>query len=759
MQERNKDQILPEIFLSNKITEGGNMRILPVIHGYPPFYMAGSEVYTYNLAKELAKTNDVFVFHRIEDKTKPLYQVADTTKDGVNIRYINNYEPDNATFYDKYLNPVVDDAFRDYVKLVKPDVVHIGHLSHLSTQIPIIAKREFGLPVLFTIHDFWMFCHRGQLINPKDWQICPLPNIGQCTECAAFHYKKPDFSTELIKERDEHIRNALECIDVFFAPSHTLENFYINMGVDPDKIFYSKYGFNISKIHKSPKSLHDKITFGFTGRIIHTKGVHLLCEAFSKVHGNARLVIWGDYDSEYGQDLVEKYSCCGIEFKGAYHNDKLQEVLDSFDVLVCPSIWLENAPLVIQEAQAAEIPVLVSDKGGMAELVHDGIDGFTFKLGDANDLRSKMQDIIDNPQKLLNLKAPVEKVRSIKEDADFCVQKYKELSKTQIVYLHRPAPWRVTFITNPDKCNLHCKMCDTFSADNRSRLTKSPRSEMDFAVIEKAVNLLAPHGLKEIIPSTMGEPLLYSHFEELVDLCRKNNIRMNLTTNGTFPKGVEFWAPKLLEVISDVKFSINGINPEINESIMCGIDTGKQLRNIKRYLDLRKELGKNSTVTLQCTFMKSNLYELKNIILWGIEHGVDRIKGHHLWKTADSLESEMLRTKENAPLWNTVCEECRQTAEGKIKLENFTPVDLNEPALDSSDTICQFLGKELWIEYDGSYQICCCPDEVRREFGDFGNVAELSPLEMWSGRKYRDFIANWGESENCKKCNMRRKRS
>ena len=734
------------------------MRVLIVIHGYPPFYMAGSEVYTYNLARELAKTNDVFVFHRIEDKTKPLYCYKDSKESGVNIRYINNYEPENATFYDKYLNPAIDEAFRDYVKLVQPDVVHIGHLSHLSTQIPIIAKREFGLPVLFTIHDFWMFCHRGQLINPENWQICPLPNVNQCTECAAFHYKNPAFSKELIKERDEHIRNVLDCIDVFFAPSHTLEKFFINMGVEPKKIFYSKYGFNVSTIKKHQKTLHNEITFGFMGRIIHTKGVHLLCEAFSKVRGYARLLIWGDTESEYGENLVKKYSGRNIEFKGKYHNDKLQKVLDSFDVLVCPSIWLENAPLVIQEAQSAEIPVLVSDKGGMAELVHDGIDGFTFKLGDADDLRSKMQDIVDNPQKLLNLKAPIEKVRSMQDDAAFCLQKYTELSRKKVVYPHRPSPWRITFITNPDKCNLHCKMCDTFSDDNRIRLKKSSRPEMDFAVIEKTVNLLAPHGLKEIIPSTMGEPLLYSHFEDLIDLCCRNNIKMNLTTNGTFPKGVEFWAPKLLEVISDVKFSINGIDPEINESIMCGINTEKQLNNIEYYLNLRKKLSKNSTITLQCTFMKSNLYELKNIILWGIGHGVDRIKGHHLWKTADSLENEMLRTKENAPLWNTVCEECHKIAEGRIKLENFTPVDLNEPALDSSDTFCQFLGKELWIEYDGSYQICCCPDEVRREFGDFGNVAELSPLEMWNGGKYRNFIANWGESDNCKKCNMRRNR-
>ena len=734
------------------------MRILIVIHGYPPYYMAGSEVYTYNLANELAKRNEVFVFHRIEDKNLPLYECFDSEDNGVKIRCINNYEPENATFYDKYLNPKIDDIFRDYVKLVQPDVVHIGHLSHLSTQIPIIAKKEFGLPVLFTIHDFWMFCHRGQMINSETWKICPLPNTPHCTRCAAHHYQNQNFSTELVREREDHIKHVTDCIDVFFAPSHTLEKFFIDMGIDKNKIFYSKYGFNVSKISKRQKQQHDTITFGFMGRIIYTKGVHLLCEAFCKLKGNAHLVIWGDAENEYGRKLKKKYPNERIEFKGCYHNDDLQEVLNSFDVLVCPSIWLENAPLVIQEAQCAGIPILTSNKGGMTELVHNGEDGYTFELGNANDLLSKMQDIVNNPQKLMSLKSSVEQVRSIKEDADFCMQKYEQLSKKVVTYPHRPAPWRITFVTNPDKCNLHCKMCDTFSADNRHRLKDSRRLEMDFSVIEKTISLLAPHGLKEIIPSTMGEPLLYSHFEQLVDLCRKNNVKMNLTTNGTFPKGVEFWSPKLLEIISDVKFSINGINPEINEKIMCGIDTKKQLQNIKYYLKLRNMLGKKSTVTLQCTFMKSNLYELKNIIHWAIENGVDRVKGHHLWKTSDSLDNEMLRTKENAQLWNDVCRECNDIAQGKIKLENFVPIDLVEPDIDSKDTFCQFLGKELWIEYDGSYQICCCPAEVRKEFGDFGNINYLSPLEMWNGEQYRAFIKNWGESENCKKCNMRRKK-
>ena len=732
------------------------MNILLVIHGYPPFYMAGSEVYTYNLARELAKTNNVFVFHRIEDRAIPLYTTVDKNDNGVNIRYINNYEPQNASFYDKYLNPKIDDAFREYVRTIKPDVVHIGHLSHLSTQIPIIAKREFGLPVLFTIHDFWMFCHRGQLINPKDWQICPLPNVKQCTECAAAHYRNPDFKSQWIEERDEHIRQVMECIDVFFAPSHTLEQFYIDMGVDKDKIFYSKYGFHVTEIQKHAKQLHQEIVFGFTGRIIYTKGVHLLCKAFSRVKGKARLVIWGDTDNDYAQQLIQKYESDKIEFKGLYHNDDLQQVLDSFDILVCPSIWLENAPLVIQEAQSAHLPVLVSDKGGMAELVHDNIDGFTFELGNADDLYLKMQDIVNDPDKLFALQPSIERVRSIEDDAAFCMSKYQELNKQNVVYPHFPAPWRITFVTNPDKCNLHCKMCDTFSVDNRHRLKDNPRPEMDIAEIEKIINRLSYHGLKEIIPSTMGEPLLYSHFEELIELCKTNHITMNLTTNGTFPQGVAYWADKLLDVVSDVKFSLNGINPCVNEQIMCGVDTNKQLANIIYYLNRKKARNSQSTVTLQCTFMRSNLYELPNIVRWGIEHGVDRIKGHHVWKTSDSIENELLRTPQNAPEWNRVCAECHTIAAGKIKLENFVQVDLDCPMQNNDNTYCQFLGKELWVEYDGSYQICCCPSELRKNFGDFGNAHIMSPLAMWNGQQYCDFIDNWGQNENCKQCNMRK---
>ena len=118
---------------------------------------------------------------------------------------------------------------------------------------------------------------------------------------------------------------------------------------------------------------------------------------------------------------------------------------------------------------------------------------------------------------------------------------------------------RITLLTNPDKCNLRCALCFL-----RQRGIVSYSGEMPFetakAAIEKyaaerdeAGNLL----LKEVIPSTMGEPLLYSKFENLLHLCEMTGVKMNLTTNGTFPGkwGTPSVMFELVQACSDIKIS------------------------------------------------------------------------------------------------------------------------------------------------------------------------------------------------------------
>ncbi len=89
----------------------------------------------------------------------------------------------------------------------------------------------------------------------------------------------------------------------------------------------------------------------------------------------------------------------------------------NIDVLLVPSIWLENAPLVIQEAFLSKTPVIASRIGGIPELVTDGINGLLLNPGDIKDLKEKIEYIIRNPEVIKKFKESIPEVKSIEENA------------------------------------------------------------------------------------------------------------------------------------------------------------------------------------------------------------------------------------------------------------------------------------------------------------------------------------------------------
>ena len=142
-------------------------------------------------------------------------------------------------------------------------------------------------------------------------------------------------------------------------------------------------------------------------------------------------------------------------------------------------------------------------------------------------------------------------------------------------------PWRITFDTNPDNCNLNCIMCEKHSSFNKNKKISTKRI-MDINIIQNTVAQLSKKRLVEIIPSTMGEPLLYRHFDEIIKIASENEVMINLTTNGTWPrKGAEIWAKELCPVCSDIKVSWNGATQETQESIMKGSNFYNGLENLR----------------------------------------------------------------------------------------------------------------------------------------------------------------------------------
>ena len=103
-----------------------------------------------------------------------------------------------------------------------------------------------------------------------------------------------------------------------------------------------------------------------------------------------RLAIYGVAQDEAGKryELKVRRSAGGdgrIEFHPPVRNTEIVSTLRNYDLLAVPSQWLETGPLVVLEAFAAGIPVLGSNLGGIAELVHEGIDGFLVNATGANE--------------------------------------------------------------------------------------------------------------------------------------------------------------------------------------------------------------------------------------------------------------------------------------------------------------------------------------------------------------------------------------
>lgn len=334
-------------------------------------------------------------------------------------------------------------------------------------------------------------------------------------------------------------------------------------------------------------------------------------------------------------------------------------------------------------------------------------------------------------------------------------------------------PWRITFDTNPDDCNLKCIMCEEHSPYSTRQSARiecgNPPRRMDIRVIERVLEELRDNPPKEIIPSTMGEPLLYADFDRIVELCHRYGIRLNLTTNGTFPKrGVVEWARVILPVGSDVKISFNGVTAETQESIMHNVRFQSVLDNIQRFVLMRDEMAASGanycSVTLQLTFLEQNLLEIPEVVRLAAQLNIDRIKGHHLWvHFSEMREQDLRRSPASVGCWNETVKLCQAAAEqtprpngARVRLENFALLEFNPQQTVAEDSECPFLRREAWVNHAGRFDPCCAPDERRKSLGHFGMVQEQGFLKIWNGQTYHTLTEGYRSHPLCQNCLMRR---
>lgn len=102
---------------------------------------------------------------------------------------------------------------------------------------------------------------------------------------------------------------------------------------------------------------------------------------------------------------------------GEFNHQEVANIFKEIDVLVAPSIWQENSPLVIQEAFLSKTPVIASRIGGIPELIKDKENGLLFEPGNPDDLYDKMNILINDPHLIKRLKDGIIPPKSIQENA------------------------------------------------------------------------------------------------------------------------------------------------------------------------------------------------------------------------------------------------------------------------------------------------------------------------------------------------------
>ena len=762
------------------------MHILKIIHGYPSNYNAGSEVYSQSICNELSKQHKVSVFTREENPYSLDFAIRhENANDNLDFYFVNN--PQGK---DGYRHEKLDNNFADLLKQIKPDITHIGHLNHLSTGLVDELKKQ-NIPIVFTLHDFWLMCPRGQFLTrsigeANNFHLCAGQQDRKCaTDCYKVYFSgnKADEQQEIdswsswVHNRMIETKAIIDRVDLFIAPSQYLRNRFINEFLVPEnKIIFLDYGFPTEYLTRTEKS-KEKInfTFGYIGTHITSKGVNQLIEAFSEIEEPATLKIYGRQNgqSTNALKLLAAASKNKIEFIGEYINRNLaNDVFSKVDCIVVPSIWAENSPLVIHEAQSCKVPVITADFGGMKEYVQHKVNGLLFEHRNTNSLKEQLRFAIANPNLMKHFG---ERGYLFSEDGsvpniqDHC----KELTKIYQRFTSKNL-WRITIDTNPEDCNLKCVMCEEHSpySDFIPTLYKETgvkRRRMEFATVEDIFLQAEKLGVKEIIPSTMGEPLMYKGIEGIFELSQKHGIKINLTTNGTFPKlKVEQWANLIVPNTTDVKISWNGATAETAEKVMKGLNYNQVLEKVKEFIAFRNKLftetGWYCSITFQLTFMQNNMHELADIVKLAAELGVDRVKGHQLWTHFEEIKSlSMKETKESVSNWNeyvkqayTAKENFRKPNGEKVILENIIPLHDDETKELPEEYECPFLTKELWISATGNISPCCAPDNLRKSLGDFGNISTTTIEDVLQSSDYTELVSNYKTKALCKTCNMRK---
>lgn len=378
------------------MSQVSKQRILLMSHGHPDLNKGGAEMAAYSMFKELeSRGEDVFFLARTG--LEPHGGAAFSSRNSPREMLFHTTNDDWFLFSNLKTRHLWQE-FRDMLLLLKPDVIHLHHYFLLG--IEVLQEIRNTLPkckIIVTLHEYLAICHnKGQMVKTSG-KLCYKASSRDCSGC--FPEKGPgEFFL-----REQYIKRMFDVVDHFISPSHFLKQRYADWGVEESRISVIENGQ--APRQELPETKQSELTrFAFFGQVNPFKGIDILIEAYLMLPRSVRRNVCVDIhganfehqEGEYQQHVKNLLEMAGnqVRFIGGYEPHEMPGLLNKTDWVIVPSKWWENSPIVIQEALNYQVPLIVSDIGGMKEKVEDGVTGIHFRAGKSVELSEVMVSVI-----------------------------------------------------------------------------------------------------------------------------------------------------------------------------------------------------------------------------------------------------------------------------------------------------------------------------------------------------------------------------
>lgn len=372
-------------------------RILVVAHNHPDLHPGGTEIFAHDLAQAYREQGCEVLFlgatNAIHRQPHPGTALQATGEAGDVLLWSGHFDRFHLSQIDHY------GTLQDLATLLgefRPDVIHVHHLVLIGAEFLALARRLLPkTSIVMTLHDYYPICHHdGLMVRPGDGQRCKGASPSACHGCF------PEIGSDRFLLRERFLKTHLAAVDRFVAPSRFLRQRYVEWGLPPERIEIIANARPAVAAAAHRDGAGRRARFGYFGNLNPWKGILPLLQAAKlleaagetsftlHVHGGA------PFQSEaFTTKLEQALAMAGdtVRHCGPYRREDVPALMEEIDWVVMPSVWWENAPLVIQEAFQHRRPPIVSNIGGMAEMVRDGIDGLHARPGDPADLARVMR--------------------------------------------------------------------------------------------------------------------------------------------------------------------------------------------------------------------------------------------------------------------------------------------------------------------------------------------------------------------------------